>query len=82
MAKRGVSNMIGQHQVDNITTLKLQPLKTNGREWANSGIKLTITCMYYKAVPQCGNIDMQVAEASEEFARVRLCVGLIFTEGE
>ena len=31
--------MTGQYQLDDITTLKLQPLKTNGQEWANSRIK-------------------------------------------
>jgi hypothetical protein len=54
--------MTGQYQLDDITTLKLQPLKTNGQEWANSRIKLPITCMYYKAVPQCENIDTRIAE--------------------
>lgn len=30
------------HQLDNITILKLQPLRMNGREWANSRIKLQL----------------------------------------
>jgi hypothetical protein len=38
------------------------------QQLSHSRIKLPSTCVYYKEVPQGGNIDTRIAEVSEEFA--------------
>ena len=38
------------------------------QQLSHSRIKLPNTCVYYKEVPQGGNIDTRIAEVSEEFA--------------
>jgi len=63
-----------RHQLENITIPKLQsvecivesgPMST--QQLSHSHIKLSNTCVYYKEVPQGGNIDARLGEVSEEY---------------